>query len=98
MLPIVPDGRDPVIVLITDGLPSHNQNPCSLQNQIQNNTNLKFGVVGIGQQLIENLQEVSCLASPSDLVFTTSFFNTLTELLIDVTNVICEADSPFDGM
>ena len=60
MVPYSPDDRDTILVLVTDGRPSTYQGPCSLLPTIQS-LNVRTAVVGIGEDLIENLHEVSCM-------------------------------------
>ena len=54
-------------------------------------------VVGVGNNVIDDLDQVSCLANPSQFVYTSETFADLASILNSVQTTICDPATPFDG-
>lgn len=99
MLPLSPNERDTLVFLITDGIPSNGdeQVPCELKPRFEA-ANATVLVVGIGEEVANNIGKVDCIASSPDLVFTVGDFFSLDDITGDIGSVFCVSGTPFDGM
>jgi len=90
------DENELFFILVTDGVPSRNQDPCDLSTTIVEE-GIIMVVVGVGNNVIDDLDQVSCLANPSQFVYTSESFADLASILNSVQTTICDPATPFDG-
>merc|ERR1719483_1119445 len=96
MIPLNPFNRDLVIITITDGQPTSGYEPCSLAPQFLATSPISI-VVGVGQNLYENLDQVSCIASNPFYAFWINELSDLGSILGTFEATLCAESTPYDG-